>query len=180
MYVTLIENNNYEIFDEEPFQIRKKSNKRILKESLAAGGKYYRVKLNGVDYYKHRLIAQQFIENPNNYDEIDHIDRNTKNNSIDNIRWVSPSDNSKNKTSARGIEYEFVDTIPKTSRSIFKINNHKFRQYYFDADFNVYFCNGVQFRKLYVNSKNKISLRDINNKPVQITIDRLRTLMDSC
>ena len=39
----------------------------------------------------HRIIGQLFIENPRPdlFDRMDHIDRDTKNNSMDNLRWVN-------------------------------------------------------------------------------------------
>ena len=45
----------------------------------------------------HRLVGENLIDNPNNLEEIDHIDRNRINNRIDNLRWVSRSDNQINK-----------------------------------------------------------------------------------
>tara|TARA_R100000734_G_C3251724_1_gene53084 strand:+ start:126 stop:578 length:453 start_codon:yes stop_codon:yes gene_type:complete len=45
----------------------------------------------------HRLLAEHFIENPDNLKEIDHIDRNRKNNKLNNLRWVSHSQNNHNK-----------------------------------------------------------------------------------
>lgn len=47
-------------------------------------------------YRVHRLLAIQYLCNPNNYNEIDHIDRNKKNNSLDNLRWCSRVDNCQN------------------------------------------------------------------------------------
>ena len=41
----------------------------------------------------HQLVAETFIPNPNNYTEIDHIDRNKLNNHYTNLRWVSRFDN---------------------------------------------------------------------------------------
>jgi hypothetical protein len=45
----------------------------------------------------HRMIALQWIPNPDNLPEVDHIDRNKLNNSIDNLRWVSRQTNRKNQ-----------------------------------------------------------------------------------
>jgi hypothetical protein len=41
----------------------------------------------------HRLVAETFIPNPNNYLEVDHVDRNKHNNSTSNLRWVSRVEN---------------------------------------------------------------------------------------
>ena len=45
----------------------------------------------------HRLLAIAFIDNPYNLPVIDHMDRNTLNNNIENLRWVSQSENCVNK-----------------------------------------------------------------------------------
>lgn len=45
----------------------------------------------------HRLIGITFIENPNNYPHIDHIDTNPGNNCVENLRWVTPKLNMKNE-----------------------------------------------------------------------------------
>ena len=44
----------------------------------------------------HRLVAKVFIPNPDNKPEIDHIDRNPANNHVDNLRWVTRSENCLN------------------------------------------------------------------------------------
>ena len=46
---------------------------------------------------QHRLLGKIFIDNPKNLPCIDHIDRNKKNNDLDNLRWVSYQMNSLNK-----------------------------------------------------------------------------------
>lgn len=41
----------------------------------------------------HRLVATHFLENPNNYSEVNHKDGNKLNNNVDNLEWVSRSGN---------------------------------------------------------------------------------------
>ena len=45
----------------------------------------------------HRLVGLTFIPNPNNYPDIDHIDRNKKNNCVENLRWCDVEMNNVNK-----------------------------------------------------------------------------------
>lgn len=64
-------------------------------------GNYLRVRLtskHGVDMTKlvHRLVAEAFLPNPNNYSDIDHIDGNRQNNDLSNLRWCSRSMNMLN------------------------------------------------------------------------------------
>lgn len=44
----------------------------------------------------HRLVAMTFLENPNAYPHVDHIDGNTRNNCLENLRWCTPSMNAHN------------------------------------------------------------------------------------
>lgn len=43
----------------------------------------------------HRLVANSFIQNPNNYNVVHHIDRNKFNNFYKNLKWCSRSETSK-------------------------------------------------------------------------------------
>ena len=51
------------------------------------------VRKNGL---AHRLVAKQFIPNPDNLPLVDHIDRNILNNNIENLRWVNKRQNNLN------------------------------------------------------------------------------------
>jgi len=44
-----------------------------------------------------RLLGLTYIDNPNNYDTIDHIDRNRTNNNISNLRWVDKFTQNENR-----------------------------------------------------------------------------------
>jgi len=59
---------------------------------------YATCSLNDKTYKVHRIIASTFLENPNNLQQVDHIDRNRKNNNVNNLRYVSQSENQLNKS----------------------------------------------------------------------------------
>lgn len=41
----------------------------------------------------HRIVAETFLENPNNYPHVMHIDENKYNNQVDNLRWGTAKEN---------------------------------------------------------------------------------------
>lgn len=69
---------------------------KILKPSISNGG-YQKIQLykggKCKTLYVHRLIALTFIPNPNNKEEVNHIDGNKFNNNANNLEWVSRSEN---------------------------------------------------------------------------------------
>ena len=71
---------------------------RILKKVINTKGYYY-INLSKKSKIKntrvHRLVAKAFIENPNNYKIINHIDGNKLNNRVDNLEWCTFSHNNK-------------------------------------------------------------------------------------
>lgn len=49
----------------------------------------------------HRVIAQLFVDNPHDYDEVDHLDCNRMNPAASNLEWVTHEENIK-RAYARG------------------------------------------------------------------------------
>lgn len=67
---------------------------RILKaldNGSAMGYLFVNLNKNGKtkEFYVHRLVADAFIPNPNNFPIINHKDENAKNNSADNLEWCT-------------------------------------------------------------------------------------------
>lgn len=96
---------------------------RILKTFLDRNG-YLIVNLPGVNLSGgkrksvHRLVANAFCENPNNFSHVDHIDRKRKNNHFSNLRWISRSNNRRNAKKSTGCTSRFIGVTfnKKTNR----------------------------------------------------------------
>ena len=61
----------------------KDNGKGYLRFNLSKGNRNYST------VYLHRVIAEAFIPNPNNYPEVNHIDEDKQNNKISNLEWCS-------------------------------------------------------------------------------------------
>ena len=90
----------------------------------------------------HRLLAIQYLPNPNNLPFVDHIDRDKTNNCLENLRWASYRTNNLNmgKTSKSGYENIYIDSYDC------KVVNIR--------------INGIRFNKRFKELKDAIAYRD--------------------
>ena len=70
---------------------RLKGERHLLKNDMSSG--YAQVKLYAHNDFSrrrvHRLVAEAFVNNPNNYGYVNHIDEDKANNRADNLEWCT-------------------------------------------------------------------------------------------
>ncbi|KAI5532638.1 His-Me finger endonucleases family [Trichomonas vaginalis G3] len=177
---TLRNHEDYEICTTYPFTIRRKKDKHIMSECLNNYG-YIVLSLNNKIHLKHRIIAEQWIENPNNLKEIDHINHDRTDNRISNLRWCSKSENNRNKSKYGDIVYEFVDEISDEAVEITDYGKHSFEFYYYvENEDAFYYYTGPNYRKLHINFTKTgaayVSMIDTENKSVILCINKFKRL----
>jgi hypothetical protein len=70
-------------------------------------------------YKLHRLVASTFLDNPENHPQVDHINRNRKDNNITNLRYLSASENNRNRAVYVKRPSELKNIVSK--KSTFKV-----------------------------------------------------------
>ena len=115
---------------------------RIMNKRESVDG-YYVAKLNVNKKSKsiaiHILVARHFIDNPNNYPEVNHKDCNRKNNQVDNLEWCTHQQNVehskqlghyKTKSGCDNPNYknDTLKTKYKNNPTLAKINNSRLRE----------------------------------------------------
>ena len=138
-------------------------------------------------YQVHRFVFEclnnELIEN--GY-EIDHLDRNKKNNQITNLRIVSKSTNNLNRFSNEEVERSYEVELPEDAIKIIRYNSHLFENLFFSPSTNCLYKTSERYKfkipfkkyqikvngKIYFNYKTQIN--DINKKCVHICLNKLR------
>ena len=170
--------DSYEIEVVEPHRIRRIGGDRYVLTYVNTSG-YVQINLNGRKYYLHRILAKHFIQNPDDLPEVDHVDRNPLNNAIENLRWISRSENSRNRVSNRA-RYEFMNTQPNDITEIRTFNDVEYNEnkYFFcyENDRVVQRYNDHKWRFLALDTNNgylRVNMTDINGRYHKIYMHKL-------
>lgn len=98
----------YEVSDTG--EVRNKLSNNLLVGDINNAG-YYRVCLYNKNhippkqrFFRHRLVAKHFIDNHKNLPQVNHIDGDKSNNSMNNLEWVSPKENEIHSRKVIGVK----------------------------------------------------------------------------
>ena len=109
---------------DDDLNIYNKYTRNKIKPFLGSDG-YMMVKLNMAKHKTcervHVIYAHCFIENPNNYKYVNHIDSDKTNNSLENLEWCTNSYNVKHS-------YNSGNTTNRTPITVYK-NGKIFKEY---------------------------------------------------
>lgn len=57
-------------------------------------------------YYIHRLVAGAYLENPDDLPQVNHKDKNRRNNCVENLEWCTAKDNNRHAHGVRVAQYD--------------------------------------------------------------------------
>ena len=172
--------HDYEIEIDPPHRIRRIGSDRFVTPYLHRASGYMCVRLNDGIYKLHRILAKHFLPNPDDLPEIDHIDRDKTNNSIENLRWISRSENLRNRGQYTVRRYEYLTAPPNdiTEIRIFNDVEYEENKYFFcyETDRVVRRFNDHRWQLLAQTPHHgylRINMRDINGHKHNIYVHKL-------
>lgn len=92
---------------------------KIMSKSLDKGYEFIRLSNNKItkNHRVHRLVAEAFIPNPNNYPCVNHKDENKLNNCVNNLEWCTTAYNNNYGTRLTKISKSLTNN-PKISKKV--------------------------------------------------------------
>ena len=109
--------NYYEVNDSG--EVRNKLTGALLIGDINSAG-YYRVCLYNKEnipskqrFFRHRLVAEHFIDNPLCLPEVNHKDADISNNCVDNLEWVTKKENELHSRKYGDKEYKPFKVVYK-------------------------------------------------------------------
>ena len=114
-WIPLKDFNGYEISSTAPHVIRKTGTDKLQVQSISNSG-YYQVTIDGHTHPMHRIIAEQFLLNPEHLTDVNHINHNKTDNRISNLEWISHAQNLSHRKVFKKQKSEYITTInPETT-----------------------------------------------------------------
>ena len=182
-------NNDYTICTEYPYTITRKSTGHIVTTTIDRNSGYIKVAINGKPESLHRLIAIQWIPVPEHISmipiddlEVDHKNKIRSDYHIENLEWVTRSENSKNKTKYKDYTPDYVNQLSNNAIPVTTYKNHTIADLYYDNGEFYYKAYDTEYRRIEKNLNNNkkptlyISYRNTSNKRISITISVFKSL----
>ena len=148
--------NGYENYSISSYgRVRNDKTGRILRASIDGHG-YYKVGLCKDNKKRtmrfHKLVADAFIDNPENKPCIDHINNDRLDNKVSNLRYVTHTENNQNKSMRK-------DNTSNVKGVSFDKNNNKWRAYIYIDGIKIhlgYFSNIEDAKKARIDRANEV------------------------
>ena len=96
----------------------KNVHKNIIIKQSPNGRGYLKCALNGKTFIVHRLVAKAFIYKPESKSYVNHINNIQTDNSIENLEWTSPMENSCHAKKFRKTSSPYVGVSIRTMKNI--------------------------------------------------------------
>jgi hypothetical protein len=158
---------DYEIFDEYPHQLRRRSNGHIVAFRHSPQGYLIVNLLRQHALPHHRIVATQWIPNPENKRCIDHKNSVRDDNHINNLRWATYTENNTHRATLKGVNYTLLDEIPAEALRVEEYDGFTFEDFYYHND-TFYKFDGLKYRVVKIIGTNNpngykcVSMKDIN------------------
>ena len=180
MFEPCVVDGSFEICTTYPYEVRDIKHKIVVSENVNNAG-YVILTLNGNLYCKHVVIAKQWIENddPKNKIQVDHINDDKQDNRIENLQWITPSENLKKRKRFLRSELNTIKDLPEDAEQLTEYNGYELMGYYISKSLRKIISDkSGKYRILNITRGNtkRVTLRDVYGKSVNIGWQKFKHL----
>jgi hypothetical protein len=178
-WVECVSNPKYEMQVEYPHYMRYRDTKFLMREETRRGVIY--VECDGNFTAKHRLIAQQFVENPENKEIVIHKNGNTTDNHIENLDWITKAEQGqlcRKAASKMDLFDQRPDNLIDISDIEYSKNKHKFKDLYFDGETMWNYKPSVNKWHKFAVYRGSCNVKSIEGKPVAMSVRKVKQYLD--